>query len=76
MMDKTLANHIQGLEQRRNSIGTQIAEENDLHKRNQLVSELRAVESALTHYRSAFEIENRVLAVSRRSQKYTSEETT
>jgi hypothetical protein len=34
--------------------------ENDTRRRNQLESELRAVESALTHYRSAFEIESRL----------------
>jgi hypothetical protein len=77
MMDKTLAKHIQGLERRLNSIGTQIVEESDLRKRNQLESELRAVESVLTHYRSAFEIENRVFAAAARpGQKYTNEETT
>jgi hypothetical protein len=36
-------------------------DENDRAKRNQLASELRAVESALTHYRSALEAEERIV---------------
>ena len=63
LMDRTLAEHIRNLEQKLNSIGTQIMEENDPHKRNHLESELRAVESALTHYRSAYEIESRLSAI-------------
>jgi hypothetical protein len=34
--------------------------EQERAKRNQLESELRAVEAALTHYRSALEFESRV----------------
>jgi len=59
-MNRTLAEHIGTLEQKLNSISTQIMQENDPHKRNHLESELRAVESALTHYRSAFEIESQL----------------
>jgi hypothetical protein len=60
MMERTLAEHIGALEQRLNLISTQIMQENDTNRRNQLESEMRAVQSALTHYRSAVEIENRV----------------
>jgi hypothetical protein len=60
MMDRTLAEHIQTLEQKLNLISAQIMQENNPNKRNQLESELRAVESALTQYRSAFEIESRL----------------
>jgi len=58
-MHRTLAEHIRGLEQRINSITAQIMQEDNPEKRNCLESELRAVESAITQYRSAFEIENR-----------------
>lgn len=60
LMNRTLAEHIEALEQKLNSVSAQIMQENDSQKRNQLESELRAVESALSHYRSAFEIENRL----------------
>ena len=63
-MDRTVAQHIQALEEKLNSISAQIMQENDSDKRNHLESELRAVESALTHYRSAFEIENRLSTTS------------
>jgi hypothetical protein len=61
-MERTLAEHIGTLEQKLNLISTQIMQENNTRRRNQLESELRAVESALTHYRSAFEIESRLSA--------------
>jgi hypothetical protein len=35
-------------------------QENRTHRRNQLESELRAVESALAHYRLAFELESSI----------------
>jgi hypothetical protein len=59
-MDRMSAEHIGTLEQKLKLISTQIMQENDTRRRNQLESELRAVESALTHYRSAFEIECRL----------------
>jgi hypothetical protein len=59
-MDRTLAEHIQTLEQRLNLISAQIMQENNSNQRNHLESELRAVESALTQYRSVFEIERRL----------------
>jgi hypothetical protein len=59
-MDRTLAEHIETLEQKVTLISAQIMQENNSKKRNYLESELRAVESALTQYRSAFEIESRL----------------
>lgn len=59
-MNRTLAEHIQALEQRLNLISAQIMQETNTIRRNQLESELRAVDSALTQYRSAFEIESRL----------------
>jgi hypothetical protein len=59
-MERSLQEHIGALEQKLKLISTQIMQENNTRRRNQLESELRAVESALTHYRSAFEIESRL----------------
>ncbi len=58
-MQRTLAEHIRALEQKLNGLSSQFMQENDTSKRNQIESELRAVESALAHYRSAYEIERR-----------------
>ena len=63
-MHRTLAEHIEGLEQRLNVISALIMREDSSEKRNHLESELRAVESALSQYRSAYEIERRISAKS------------
>ena len=60
-MDRTVGQHMQALEQKLNLLNIRIMDENDRAKRNQLESELRAVESALTLYRSALEVEERIL---------------
>jgi hypothetical protein len=65
MVDRTVGEHIRTLEERLNLLSGWIMDENDTAKRNQLEAELRAVQSALTLYRSALEIENRVLAQDR-----------
>ena len=52
---------MQALEQKLNLLNVRIMDENDRAKRNQLEWELRAVESALTLYRSALEVEERIL---------------
>lgn len=59
-MNRTVAEHIQSLDQQRTLLSAQIMQETDRAKRNQIESELRAVESALTLYRSALEIEQRI----------------
>lgn len=59
-MNRTVAEHIQSLDQQRTLLSAQIMQEKDRAKRNQIESELRAVESALTLYRSALEIEQRI----------------
>ena len=59
LMDKTVGQHMQALEQKLNVLNAGIMDENDRAKRNQLESELRAVESALTLYRSALQAEER-----------------
>lgn len=60
-MNRTVGEHIQNLEEQRDKISGLIMREQDKDKRNQLESELRAVESALIHYRKALELESRVL---------------
>ena len=59
-MDRTVREHLQELEQRLLSLNARIMEENDDRARNELQTELRAVESALALYRSALEIESRI----------------
>jgi len=53
-MDRTLGEHVRALEERMTLVSEKIMKENDSNKRNHLESELRAVESALDHYRAAF----------------------
>ena len=57
VMERTLAEHIGSLEQKLNALSSLFMQENRTHRRNQLESELRAVESALAHYRLAFDLE-------------------
>jgi hypothetical protein len=59
-MHRTLAEHIENLEQQREILSARIMDERDRGKCNDLETQLRAVESALTLYRSAFEVESRV----------------
>ena len=61
LMDRTVGQHMQALEQKLNVLNAGIMDENDRAKCSQLESELRAVESALTHYRSALEAEERIV---------------
>jgi len=57
-MERTLAEHIGTLEQKLNALSSLVMQENRTHRRNQLESELRAVEAALAHYRLAFHLES------------------
>ncbi len=59
-MHRTVAEHIQSLEQKRDLLSKGVMEEGNRTKRNQLESELRPVESALIIFRSALEIEQRL----------------
>ena len=61
-MNRTVAEHIRDLEEKRNLLSGRMMEEEDRAKCNQLETELRAVESALTLFRSALEVEVRVSA--------------
>jgi hypothetical protein len=62
MVNRTVGEHIRALEERLSTLSDQIMDEHNSAKRNQLEAELRAVQSALTLYRSALEIENKVFA--------------
>lgn len=62
-MDRTVRQHIERLEQRLGILNSRIIKEPGTAKRNQLEAELRAVESALALYRSALEVESRIIAV-------------
>ena len=66
-MDRTLRQHIEDLQQKLQVLTAQLMDEEpgQVKSRRELESELRAVESALTLYRSAFEIEARLLAQQR-----------
>lgn len=59
-MNRTVAEHIQSLEHKRILLSGELMEERNKSKRNHLEAELRAVESALTLFRSALEIEARL----------------
>ena len=61
-MHRTVAEHIRDLEEKRNLLNSRMMEERDKARCNQLEAELRAVESALTLFRSAIEVEARVSA--------------
>lgn len=62
MVNRTVGEHIRVLEERLSTLTDRIMNEKHTDKRNQLEAELRAVQSALTLYRSALEIEDRVFA--------------
>ena len=59
-MDKTVREHIQTLEQKRKRLSAHLMDEADAKQRNQLESELRAVEAALKFYQDALETERRL----------------
>lgn len=61
-MNRTVQDHLHHLDQRLREISSRIMIEHDKSKRNQLESELRAVESAITYYRAALEIESRLFS--------------
>lgn len=63
-MQRTVGVHIRELEKRRDTINAQIMEESDVQRRNQLDTELRAVQSALKFYHEALETERRLSQIS------------
>ena len=58
-MDKTVREHIQALEDKRNLLSDQVMDERNAGRRNELETELRAVQSALRFYHDALETERR-----------------
>ena len=59
-MDTTVREHIERLVRKRNFLNVRVMEESNTNTRNQLESELRAVQSALKFYRDALETESRL----------------
>jgi hypothetical protein len=49
-MDKPVREHIQGLEEKLNLLSEQVMDESNAGRRNELETELRAVQSALRFY--------------------------
>jgi hypothetical protein len=64
-VDRTVGEHIRTLEERLNLLNDSIMGERKRRKRNELEAELRAVQSVLTLYRRALEMENRILSPQR-----------
>lgn len=60
MVNRTVGEHIRTLEAQLKLLNSRIMEESNVSKRNDLETEIRAVQSALTLYRSALEVESRV----------------
>ena len=68
---------MRALEQKLTALSSQMMEEDDSHRHNQLESELRAVDTALAYCRRAFDIESSLSMRSNPSgTKYSTEETT
>ncbi len=56
-MDLTVRQHIANLEERLRQLNLEFMDETDTVRRNRLESEIRAVELALSHFRTALELE-------------------
>lgn len=56
-MDLTVRQHIGNLEERLRNLNLEFMDETDTTRRNLLESEIRAVELALSHFRTALELE-------------------
>ena len=68
-MQRTMGVHIRELEKRLDTFNTQIMEESDVQRRNELDTELRAVESALKFYHDALETEQRLLQIEKSTRR-------
>jgi hypothetical protein len=58
-MDKTVREHIQALEEKRNELSRQVMDESNAGRRNELETELRPVKSTLRCYHDALGTERR-----------------
>lgn len=56
-MDQTVGQHIKNLEERLRHLNLEFMDETNTARRNRLESEIRAVELALSHFRTALELE-------------------
>ena len=61
LMDLTVRQHIERLQSQLTALNSEFMDETDPAKRNQLESEIRAIELALSHFESALELENKIL---------------
>jgi hypothetical protein len=61
-MDKPVREHIQALEEKLNLLSEQVIDESNAGRRNELETELRAVQSTLRFYHDALETERRFWA--------------
>ena len=59
-MELTVRQHIERLESRLNALNTEFMDEKNTDRRNQLESEIRAVELALSHFRTALDLDNSI----------------
>ena len=66
MVNRTVGEHIRTLEAQLKLLNSRVMEESSVSKRNDLETEIRTVQSALTLYRSALEVESRVFAPDRK----------
>ncbi len=56
-MELTVRQHIENLEERLRELNLEFMDETDTDRRNRLESEIRAVELALSHFRTALDLE-------------------
>ena len=59
-MDRTVREHLDDLQRKILSLNARVMIETNLEKRNELETELRAVQSVIEFYHSALEVENRL----------------
>lgn len=63
-MDLTVRHHIERLERRIQELGTEMMRTKDRARLNLLESEIRIANLALTHYRTALELESNLNKIS------------
>lgn len=56
-MERSLRTHIAELQELMHTLNEELMHEEDLRRRNELETKVRAAEMALKHYRSALELE-------------------
>ena len=59
-MDRSVRDHINGLEQRLLTLNASLMDEDNPSERNRLESQLRAIQSAIVLFKSAIEAEQQI----------------